>query len=94
MLGDGVYQWTIEAIDEQGKVESVSGSITLQDGDTEVPELHNFTVAPQIFTPNQDAIADRVSVSYYLTKDAPKEFHTDENMSHHPVEVVVIELKN
>jgi len=73
VLGDGVYQWTIEAIDEQGKVESVSGSITLQDGDTEVPELHNFTVAPQIFTPNQDAIADRVSVSYYLTKDVTRD---------------------
>lgn len=32
--------------------------------------------------------------SYYLTKDKPQELHTDENISHHPIKVVVIELKN
>jgi hypothetical protein len=31
--------------------------------------------------------------SYYLTKDVPNELHTDENVSGHPLGVIVIELK-
>lgn len=31
--------------------------------------------------------------AYYLSKDFPGELHTDENMSKHPIKVVVIELK-
>lgn len=32
--------------------------------------------------------------AYYLTKDAPGELHVDENVSQHPIKVLVIELKN
>lgn len=32
--------------------------------------------------------------AYYLSKDIPDELHKDENMSSHPVKVLVIELKN
>jgi hypothetical protein len=69
VLPDGRYRWVIEAVEDNGNVERVTGSIVLSDGDTEVPELHNFAVVPQIFQPNQDSIRDRVSISYYLTKD-------------------------
>lgn len=31
--------------------------------------------------------------SYYLTKEVPGELHTDENISSHPIRVLVIELK-
>jgi len=31
--------------------------------------------------------------AYYLNKDVPGELHTDENMSKHPIRVLVIELK-
>jgi len=31
--------------------------------------------------------------SYYLTKDTPNEVHSDENISRHPIQVLVIELK-
>lgn len=31
---------------------------------------------------------------YYLTKDSPNEFHTDTNVSKHPLKVIVVELKN
>jgi hypothetical protein len=31
--------------------------------------------------------------AYYLQKDLPDEMHTDENMSHHPVKVLVMEIK-
>ncbi len=69
VLPDGDYTWTIEARDERGQVASQTGTITLVDGDTVLPELQNFTVVPQRFTPNQDSIDDWVSISYYLPKD-------------------------
>ena len=70
VLPDGVYTWTVKATDQRGKVETQSGSITLQNGDTVLPELQNFTVVPQEFRPNQDGLRDDwVSISYYLPKD-------------------------
>lgn len=74
VLPDGVYQWTIMATDDQGKTEQATGSITLQEGDTEMPELRNFAVVPELFKPNQDGLRDDwVSISYYLTKDVESE---------------------
>ncbi len=70
VLPDGAYRWVIQATDDQGRTEEVSGTIALENGDTELPELHNFAVVPQVFRPNQDGLRDDwVSVSYYLTKD-------------------------
>ena len=70
VLSDGVYRWTIEATDDNGAVESIHGTIVLEDADTEIPELRNFAVVPQTFRPNQDGLRDDwVSISYYLTKD-------------------------
>lgn len=70
VLPDGRYRWTIEARDDRNHLEQASGSITIRAGDSEVPELHNFAVVPQIFRPNQDGLRDDwVSISYYLTKD-------------------------
>jgi beta-alanine degradation protein BauB len=34
------------------------------------------------------------NTAYYLEKDIPNETHTDENISSHPIKVMVIELKN
>jgi hypothetical protein len=31
--------------------------------------------------------------AYYLLKDVPGELHTDENVSEHPIKVIVVELK-
>jgi len=72
LLPDGVYTWVIEATDLGGRTQRVEGRITLQGADTTLPELHNFTVVPPDFTPNQDSIHDRVSISYYLTKKAER----------------------
>lgn len=70
VLPDGVYSWHVTAQTDDGVMEEASGSITLQDGDTVAPELHNFAVVPQTFRPNQDGLRDDwVSISYYLTKD-------------------------
>ncbi len=72
LLPDGVYTWVIEATDAGGRTQRVEGRITLQGADTTLPEIHNFTVVPPDFTPNQDSIHDRVSISYYLTKKAER----------------------
>lgn len=69
VLPDGVYRWNVEATDKNGNTTTESGTITLAGGDTALPELQNFTVVPQTFTPNQDSIDDWVSISYYLPKD-------------------------
>lgn len=70
VLPDGAYTWVIEAVTPDGATDKAEGQITLAAADTVLPELHNFTVIPQDFTPNQDGIHDRVAISYYLTKDA------------------------
>jgi hypothetical protein len=72
VLPDGEYTWVIEAFTGAGAPARAEGQIRLARGDTALPELHNFTVVPQEFTPNQDSIGDRVSISYYLTKDAER----------------------
>lgn len=72
VLPDGAYTWVIEAVDDGGRSQKVEGQITLRDADTALPELYNFTVVPSEFTPNQDSIRDRVSISYYLTKQAER----------------------
>ena len=33
-------------------------------------------------------------MAYFLPKDAPGELHTDENIGHQPLKVIVIELRN
>jgi hypothetical protein len=72
VLPDGSYAWVVEAKDDQGRIDRAEGQIVLRGADMTLPELHNFTVAPQEFTPNQDGIHDRVSITYYLMKDAER----------------------
>jgi hypothetical protein len=73
VLPDGAYTWVVEATDDAGHTDKKEGQITLAGADTALPEIHNFTVVPQVFRPNQDGLRDdRVSISYYLTKDAER----------------------
>ena len=83
VLPDGLYRWTIEAREDNNDIAQISGNITLSDGDVEIPELHNFVVAPQTFRPNQDGLRDDwISISYYLTKNvaAVNVYLTDPNV--------------
>ena len=69
VLPDGAYTWVIEATDQDGQTERAQGQITLNGGDTVVPELRQFAVALPVFTPNQDGLDDRTGVAYFLNKD-------------------------
>jgi hypothetical protein len=69
MLQDGTYTWVLEASDETGLTERVTGTLVIAEADTTLPELQNFTVSPPIFTPNRDGISDRARMNLWLTKD-------------------------
>jgi hypothetical protein len=70
MLPDGQYTWVVEATTDDGANARAEGSLMIQNADTQRPELRGFSVYPQVFTPNQDGKHDRVTINYYLTKEA------------------------
>lgn len=70
LMPDGVYTWTMEATAEDGATEARSGTLTLADGDATLPQIPEFTVFPNIFTPNQDGISDRTGINVGLLEQA------------------------
>jgi hypothetical protein len=70
MLPDGAYTWVVEARTDEGGTTRAEGPLTIQNADTQAPELRGFSVYPSVFTPNQDGKHDRVTINYYLTKEA------------------------
>jgi hypothetical protein len=70
MLPDGRYTWVVEAVTDDGATARAEGSLVIQNADTERPELRGFSLYPRVFTPNQDGKQDRVTINYYLTKQA------------------------
>jgi len=69
LLKDGTYTWTIEATDNNGTTEVQKGTLTISDADTTLPEMRDFGLDKQVFTPNRDGIADRVQAQFYLAKE-------------------------
>ena len=90
VLPDGAYRWVIEATGEEGEPTRAEGQISLSGGDAVVPELGKFTVTLPEFTPNQDGLADRTGVSYYLNKDVDNVqvylYHPDNPGALYPLE--------
>jgi hypothetical protein len=71
LIPDGVYTWRLTAVDAvSGEQEEQSGSLTVREGDSPLPEISSFTVWPDEFTPNQDGIADRAEINVFLEKGA------------------------
>lgn len=71
VLPDGKYTVIIQAKDSgSGEIAKSEKALTIANADSTPPELLNFTVFPDTFTPNQDGIADRVAIRYFLTKPA------------------------
>ena len=70
VLADGQYLWFVQATDDNANTETVDGTISLENGDTEVPRLESFAVMPTVFRPNLDGLRDDwVSISYNLSKE-------------------------
>lgn len=70
VLADGKYSVVVEARDSSGQLAKSESALTITGADSTPPELQNFTVFPDLFTPNQDGIDDRVTIRYWLTKPA------------------------
>ena len=67
MLADGVYTWEILATTDD-ETATATGTLTIQDADTQLPAIRGFSISPKIFSPNQDGIDDRVRVNLTLDK--------------------------
>ncbi|MBI3741054.1 MAG: hypothetical protein HY257_04780 [Chloroflexi bacterium] len=71
VLPNGNYQLVIEAKDAvSGEIAQAKKNLQITNADSTPPELLNFTVFPDAFTPNQDGIGDRVTIRYFLSKPA------------------------
>lgn len=71
LIPDGDYTWRLTATDiDTGETAETSGVLRVQNGDAPLPELTEFTVFPEVFTPNQDGISDRTEINVFLTKPA------------------------
>ncbi len=72
LIPNGDYRWTLVASGSDGEKASATGQLRVMDGDTPLPIMSEFRVAPDVFTPNQDGVADRVSIHVYLEKDVER----------------------
>jgi hypothetical protein len=71
LMPNGVYTWRMLAVaDADGETMESTGALTISDGDPMLPEMPEFTVFPDVFTPNQDGISDRTAINVYVTKEA------------------------
>ena len=70
LLPDGRYTWTVQAVDLNNHTEQHTGTLTIANASTQLPELRNFALDKQTFTPNRDGIDDRVLIQYHLQKEA------------------------
>lgn len=69
LLQDGVYTWVVEAEAADGASDRATGTLTIADADTALPELQGFSIYPPTFTPNRDGLSDRVTINVDLKKD-------------------------
>jgi hypothetical protein len=69
VLQNGLYTWTIEAVDDNGRSEQATGQLTIADADTQLPEIRDFSLDKDSFTPNRDGIDDRLLIQLYLAKE-------------------------
>ena len=70
LLQDGNYSWVIEAIDTNGVREESRGPLLVTDADSALPEMRDFGLDKDTFTPNRDGINDRILIQYDLQKEA------------------------
>lgn len=71
VLPDGHYTWeiTAESRETEGVSAVVTGTLTIEEGDEQLPGIMGFSVYPKEFSPNQDGLNDRVRFNAYLQKD-------------------------
>jgi hypothetical protein len=69
LLPNGDYVWHLDS-DANGNKQTFSGNLKIENGDAALPEIKDFTLSTHVFSPNRDAIDDRIRVNLFLTKPA------------------------
>lgn len=82
LLPSGVYQWTLEALGEDGKTQRESGTLTIENADIALPTIDAFDLSSTLFTPNQDGVRDRIGVNVYLSKAATLLVYLEDKEGH------------
>lgn len=72
LIPNGAYTWRLEAKPYSGDPAAAGGELLVEQGDTPLPIMSEFQIAPDVFSPNQDGVADRVSINVYLEKDVER----------------------
>ncbi len=87
LLPDGRYTCILEATDLQGHTLTLQKPFTIRGGDPAPLKIENLSISPHVFTPNRDGIGDRVSIGYYLNKEAARVdvYLTDKKGDRYPV---------
>jgi len=87
LLPDGHYTCVVEAVADNGQSAKAEVPLTIQGGEPDYIEIRNLNIYPASFTPNRDGISDRVTIGYYLTKEAAKvqAYLLDEEGNKYPV---------
>lgn len=70
LLQNGNYSWHLSATEPSGEAEEISGEIQIAEADEALPEIRDFALDRERFTPNQDGIGDRVQMDFFLPKPA------------------------
>lgn len=79
LIPNGQYTWTITAANDD-ETAGATGSLEVVAADTALPIIRSFEISPDVFSPNQDGIGDRVNVNVYLEKEATLNIYLeDEN---------------
>jgi hypothetical protein len=76
LMPEGEYAWTFTVVAKDNEeTAEISGTLVVEDADSPLPEMTTFEISPNIFTPNQDGIADRTMLNIYLTTEAELTVH-------------------
>ena len=63
MLPNGDYTWHIEAGSQV-----ITGPLRIENADTTLPQISEMSMSTDVFTPNRDAIDDRIYMNVFTTK--------------------------
>jgi len=87
LLPDGEYSVVFEAAADNGEEEQVTHELRIRGGLADFVEIRNLNIYPTEFTPNRDGIDDRVTIAYYLSKEAVnvQVYLTDDQGSKYPI---------
>jgi hypothetical protein len=87
LLPDGKYWCRFRAVTDDGEQAQVTEMLTIEGGQADFIEIRNLNIYPVAFTPNRDGIDDRVTVAYYLTREATnvQVYLTDDEGNKYPI---------